>query len=87
MNEYLNIYEYDFYLLNDQYNQRLELVGLNQTSFLLSIINYYRLILNYMDQELLHIKAIDFSQKIYSTVSISDDYLKGIDSSWCKPSD
>jgi hypothetical protein len=70
MNEYLEIYENDFYLLKNQSNQRLTLVGLNETSFLFSVINYYRLILNYMDQALLHIKAIDFSQKIYSTVSM-----------------
>ncbi|CAF1122603.1 unnamed protein product [Rotaria sordida] len=69
MNEYLKIYENDFYLLNNETNQRFYLVGLNRTSFLLSIINYYRLILNYIDQELLYIKAIDFSQKIYSTIS------------------
>lgn len=70
MNEYLSIYENELYLLDNQNNQRLKLVGLNQTSFLISVIHYYRLILNYMDQELLHVKAIDFAQKIYSTVSI-----------------
>ncbi|CAF2881029.1 unnamed protein product [Rotaria sp. Silwood2] len=70
MNQYLKIYENDFYLLSNETNPRFYLVGLNQTSFLISIINYYRLILNYIDKELLYIKAIDFSQKIYSTVSI-----------------
>lgn len=69
MDEYLNIYENDFYLLDDPQNKRLKLVGLNQTSFLISVINYYRSVLNYMDQELLHIRAKDFSQRMYSTVS------------------
>ena len=78
MNEYLKIYENDFYLLKDESNQRFRLVGLNETSFLLSVINYYRLILNYIDQELLHIKAIDFSQKIYSIVSILKEIRRGV---------
>jgi hypothetical protein len=67
MNEYLQIYENDLDLFH---NQRWNLIGLNQTSYLISVINYYRLILNYIDQQLLYIKAVDFSQKIYSTVSI-----------------
>ncbi|CAF2047661.1 unnamed protein product [Rotaria magnacalcarata] len=67
--QYLMIYENDFYLLNDFNNTRFNLVGLTQTSFLISIIHYYRLILNYIDKELLYAKAIDFSQKIYSTIS------------------
>ncbi|CAF3878033.1 unnamed protein product [Adineta steineri] len=75
MNEYLNIYENDFDLLDDHTNPRLELVNLNQTSYLISIINYYRLILNYIDQELLYIKAKDFSQKIYSIVSIINNLI------------
>ena len=70
MEQYLKIYENDFDLLKDKHNQRLSLVGLNETSFLISIISYYRLILNYNDQELLYMKATDFSQKIYSIVSI-----------------
>ncbi|CAF1358196.1 unnamed protein product [Adineta steineri] len=75
MNEYLNIYENDFDLLDDHNNPRLELVNLNQTSYLISIINYYRLILAYIDQELLYIKAKDISQKIYSIVSINNNLI------------
>ncbi|CAF4024256.1 unnamed protein product, partial [Rotaria sp. Silwood1] len=59
MDHYLKIYEDDFYLLKNGTNPRFYLVGLNQTSYLISVINYYRLVLNYIDKELLYIKAID----------------------------
>lgn len=71
MNDYLQIYENDFYLLNNFTNERFDLVGLNQTSFLTSLINYYRLILNYTHQQSLHVRTIDIAQKLHSTVSIS----------------
>ncbi|CAF1049323.1 unnamed protein product, partial [Adineta ricciae] len=69
LNQYLTIYENEFYLLNQSNTSRLQLIGLNQTSFAMSILNYYRSILNYIDRESLHIKAMDFSQKICSLIS------------------
>ena len=48
--------------------RRLASAGLNRTSLLISLMGYHRLILHFLDQELLSSKAVDFSQRVYAMV-------------------
>ena len=50
-------------------SRRLTQAGLNRTSLLISLMGYHRLIVHFLDQELLSSKAIDFSQRVYAMVS------------------